>query len=62
MHLKTDNGRETLFQKPYPRNLDELVLPETTRLSASQVIEEQQGASLLWSHSLEPRHRVLLVG
>jgi SpoVK/Ycf46/Vps4 family AAA+-type ATPase len=44
------------------RKLDELVLPETTRLAASQLIEEQQRASLLGSHSLEPRHRVLLVG
>lgn len=44
------------------RKLDELVLPETTRLAASQLIEEQQRASLLRSHSLEPRHRILLVG
>jgi SpoVK/Ycf46/Vps4 family AAA+-type ATPase len=44
------------------RKLDELVLPEMTRLAADQLIEEQQRASLLRSHSLEPRHRVLLVG
>src|SRR6266436_6208989 len=44
------------------RKLDELVLPELTRLAAIQLVEEQQRASLLRSHSLEPRHRILLVG
>lgn len=44
------------------RKLDDLVLPEATRLATSQLIEEQQRASLLRSHSLEPRHRILLVG
>jgi SpoVK/Ycf46/Vps4 family AAA+-type ATPase len=44
------------------RKLDDLVLPETTRLATRQLIEEQQRASLLRSHSLEPRHRILLVG
>ena len=44
------------------RQLDGLVLPEVTQLAARQLIEEQQRASLLRSHSLEPRHRVLLVG
>jgi AAA+ superfamily predicted ATPase len=44
------------------RKLEELVLPETTRLAAEQLIEEQQRANLLRSHSLEPRHRILLVG
>lgn len=44
------------------RRLDDLVLPEITQLGARQLIEEQQRASLLRSHSLEPRHRVLLVG
>jgi SpoVK/Ycf46/Vps4 family AAA+-type ATPase len=44
------------------RKLIDLVLPETTQLATQQVIEEQQRASLLRSHSLEPRHRILLVG
>jgi len=44
------------------RQLDDLVLPEVTQLATRQLIEEQQRASLLRSHSLEPRHRVLLVG
>lgn len=44
------------------RKLEELVLPETTRLATEQLIEEQRRANLLRSHSLEPRHRILLVG
>src|SRR5262245_14708004 len=44
------------------RRLDELVLPGIAMLAARQLIEEQQRASVLRSHSLEPRHRVLLVG
>lgn len=44
------------------RQLGELVLPEVTRAAATQLIEEQQRASVLRSHSLEPRHKVLLVG
>src|SRR6202043_2522539 len=44
------------------RRLDELVLPDTTKLATQQLIEEQQRSNLLRSHSLEPRHRILLVG
>jgi AAA+ superfamily predicted ATPase len=44
------------------RKLDELVLPDTTQLATRQLIEEQQRSSILRSHSLEPRHRMLLVG
>jgi len=44
------------------RNLNDLVLPWVTERAIRQLIEEQQRASLLRSHSLEPRHRVLLVG
>jgi Cdc6-like AAA superfamily ATPase len=44
------------------RHLAELVLPKITQLAVNQLVEEQQRANLLRSHSLEPRHRVLLVG
>lgn len=44
------------------QRLDDLVLPEVTLLAARQLIEEQQRASVLRSHSLEPRHSALLVG
>jgi AAA+ superfamily predicted ATPase len=44
------------------RALGDLILPEITERATRQLIEEQQRASMLRSHSLEPRHRVLLVG
>jgi len=44
------------------RRLSDLVLPDVTRVAVSQLIEEQQRASVLRSHSLEPRHKTLLVG
>jgi AAA+ superfamily predicted ATPase len=44
------------------RTLDELILPEITERATRQLIEEQHRASVLRSHSLEPRHRVLLTG
>ena len=44
------------------RRLDELILPEVTLMAVQQLVEEQQRASLLRSHSLEPRHSALLVG
>jgi SpoVK/Ycf46/Vps4 family AAA+-type ATPase len=44
------------------RRLDELILPEITERATRQLVEEQQRANLLRSHSLEPRHRVLLAG
>lgn len=55
-------AREFIMEISPRRRLDELVLPDLAKLAASQLIEEQQRASLLRSHSLEPRHRVLLVG
>lgn len=55
-------AREFIMEVSPRRRLDELVLPDLTKLAASQLIEEQQRASLLRSYSLEPRHRVLLVG
>lgn len=44
------------------RRLEDLVLPDATLTVVQQLIEEQQRASLLRSHSLEPRHSALLVG
>lgn len=47
------SAREFIMEVSPRRRLDELVLPELTKLAASQLIEEQQRASLLRSHSLE---------
>jgi SpoVK/Ycf46/Vps4 family AAA+-type ATPase len=44
------------------RRLEDLILPDDTLTAVLQLIEEQQRASLLRSHSLEPRHSALLVG
>ena len=44
------------------KRLEDLFLPATCERACRQLIEEQRRASLLRAHSLEPRHRVLLVG
>jgi hypothetical protein len=55
-------GRDFLAEIVPRRRLSELRLPQITALGVQRLIEEQQRAGLLRSHSLEPRHRVLLVG
>jgi len=55
-------GRDFIAEIQPMRHLEELVLPELVRSACSQLIEEQHRADLLRSHSIEPRHRVLLVG
>jgi AAA+ superfamily predicted ATPase len=55
-------GREFIAEITPRRRLDELILPEITRAAACQLVEEQHRASLLRSHSLEPKHSALLVG
>jgi SpoVK/Ycf46/Vps4 family AAA+-type ATPase len=61
-HEPVHKGRDFIAEVMPARRLEDLVLPPRTRLAIDQLIEEQQRASLLRSHSLEPRHRVLLVG
>jgi SpoVK/Ycf46/Vps4 family AAA+-type ATPase len=58
----SQRARDFISETTPRRRLEDLELPETTLLGTRQLIEEQQRASLLRSHSLEPRHRVLLVG
>jgi SpoVK/Ycf46/Vps4 family AAA+-type ATPase len=55
-------ARDFVLEVTPRRRLDELVLPNMTALAARQLVEEQQRANLLRSHSLEPRNRLLLVG
>jgi len=55
-------ARDDVFDTPPRKRLQDLVLPETCERACQELIEEQQRASLLRSHSLKPRHRVLLVG
>ena len=42
--------------------LDDLILSDLNRRACLEMIEEQQRASVLRAHSIEPRHRVLLSG
>lgn len=44
------------------RRLGDLVLSEVNRRGCRELIEEQHRAAVLRAHSIEPRHRVLLVG
>ena len=57
-----DRGRDALVETVPRRQLDELVLTQHVLAACRELIEEQQRVDLLRSYSLEPRHRVLLVG
>jgi SpoVK/Ycf46/Vps4 family AAA+-type ATPase len=60
--ISADKGREFFTELAPRRRLEDLVLAPSVFSACNQLIEEQQRADLLRSHSLEPRHRVLLVG
>ena len=55
-------GTEFLAEILPERRLEDLVIPDNELTACHQLIEEQHRADLLRAHSLEPRHRVLLVG
>ena len=54
--------RRFLLELTPRKRLADLVLSDLTRRACEELIEEQHRASVLRTHSLEPRHRVLLVG
>lgn len=54
--------RRFLLELTPRKRLDELILADVTRQACRELIEEQHRASVLRAHSLEPRHRILLVG
>ena len=54
--------REFLLEATPRRRIEDLFLSEITRRACEELIEEQHRAGVLRAHSLEPRHRVLLVG
>ena len=59
----TIDGMQGLIYEVVPeRSLDDLVLSEEVLSSCHELAEEHHRSELLRSHSLEPRHRVLLVG
>jgi SpoVK/Ycf46/Vps4 family AAA+-type ATPase len=59
---QTGRGREFIAEVTPRRRLEDLVLVDECRQSVTELIEEQQRASLLRSHGLDPRHSALLVG
>ena len=59
--LQNSNTRFIYEVKP-KRKLEELFLSDITRQACNELIEEQQKADTLRAHSLEPRHRILLIG
>lgn len=61
-HEGADRSRDFIAEVIPDRRLSDLVLPPMALLACQQLIEEQQRADVLRSHSLEPRHRALLVG
>ena len=61
----SQNGRrhrEFLLEVVPRRRIEDLFLSDITRRACEELIEEQHRAGVLRAHSLEPRHRVLLVG
>ena len=58
----TTRAQDYLMEVTPHKRLSDLHLSHTCEQACRDLIEEQQRASLLRSHSMEPRHRVLLVG
>ena len=54
--------REFLIELTPRRRLEDLILSNLNRQACRELIEEQHRGPVLRAHSLEPRHRVLLVG
>ncbi len=57
-----ENLRVLLHETEPSRRLSELVLPKQTLVDMRDLIAEIRDTPLLRSHSLEPRHTILLVG
>ncbi|MCH4023942.1 MAG: ATP-binding protein [Acetobacter sp.] len=57
-----DKVRDLLVERPARRSLDDLVLPPEVETQIRDLVDEQQQTDLLHANSLDPRHRVLLVG
>lgn len=60
---QTSNQAKDFITDIVPRRkLSDLILNDNCLENVNQLIEEQQRASLLRAHNLDPRHRILLVG
>jgi SpoVK/Ycf46/Vps4 family AAA+-type ATPase len=62
LSASTARHREFLLELTPEKRIQDLVLSNLNRQACEELIEEQQRASVLRAHSLEPRHRVLLSG
>ena len=51
-----------LYEVPVKKSFEDLVLPDDVKKITMALVEEQLRADLLRSYSLEPRHKILLVG
>lgn len=61
--IQSPSSNANLFFEIRPsRELEELILPSLVRTACQELLEEQNRAELLRAYSLEPRHRVLLIG
>ena len=54
--------RDALIELKPQQRLEDLMLTEQTRRDVELLINQQHRASLLRSHGLDPKHRVMLVG
>lgn len=67
-HARTAQGdlggkaRDLVMEFIPRRQLSDLILSSDCQRLVDQIVEEQLRADLLRAHSLEPRHRILLVG
>ncbi|NBW10327.1 MAG: AAA family ATPase [Caulobacteraceae bacterium] len=60
--LVPEKVRDLVTERPARRSLDDMVLTPEVGGEIRDLLDEQQQAALLQSHSLEPRSRVMLVG
>lgn len=60
--LLPESLQSLLHESAPPRRLDDIVLSDANRALMVEFVDEFRQTALLRSHSLEPRHTVLLVG
>lgn len=51
-----------LQEVPVRKSFDDMVLPASVKKITNEFVEEQMRADILRSYSLEPRHKIMLVG
>lgn len=61
--ILSNGTHQALLHETVPqRSMSDLILPAAVRQACQEIVEEQHRADLLRAHSVEPRHRVLLIG